>query len=143
MEQESGEEKEEEKVDCPILSSRTVQEEPNTMMWNLIIKSHVDLGLFLEAFLLYKRMREVGALHDIFTFTSINQALSCIRSAVFAKVIHCQAIQMGLDPDLYFCNTMIDVYVKCGCLRCARNLFDAMSVRDLVSWTSMIAFPSN
>lgn len=118
----------------------TVQEEPNTMMWNLVIRSHVDLGLFRAAFLLYRQMRKAGVRHDNFTFPLINQALSSIRSdSVFGKMIHCQAIQMGFDLDLYFCNTMIDVYVNCGCVSCARNLFDIMLQRDLVSWTSMIA----
>lgn len=119
---------------------RTAREDSNTIMWNLVIKSHVDLGLFHEAFLLYKQMREVGVLHDTFTFPLLNQALSSMRGdAVLGKMIHCQAIQMGLDLDLYFCNTMIDAYVKCGSISSARNLFDVMSKRDLVSWTSVIS----
>ncbi|XP_028808711.1 pentatricopeptide repeat-containing protein At4g19191, mitochondrial-like [Neltuma alba] len=119
---------------------RTLRKEPDTMMWNLVIKTLVELGLPRAAFLLYKQMRIAGVLHDAFTFPAINQALSAIRSdAVFAKMFHCQAIQMGLDIDLYFYNTMIDVYVKCGCVTSARNLFDVMFHRDLVSWTSLIS----
>ncbi|XP_054801558.1 pentatricopeptide repeat-containing protein At4g19191, mitochondrial-like [Prosopis cineraria] len=118
----------------------TLREEPSTKMWNLVIKSQVNLGLFHAAFLSYKKMRAAEVLHDAFTFPTINLALSATRiDVVFAKMIHCQAIQFGLDMDLYFCNTMIEVYVKCGCVASARNLFDVMSHRDLVSWTSLIS----
>ncbi|TKY53292.1 Pentatricopeptide repeat-containing protein [Spatholobus suberectus] len=109
-------------------------------MWNLTIRSHVDLGLFHSAFSVYKKMRQKGVPHDGFTFPIVNRALSSMRvDAVYGKMIHCVATQMGLDEDLYFCNTMIDVYVKCGCIGCARQLFDEMLQRDVVSWTSMIA----
>ncbi|KAK7345101.1 hypothetical protein VNO77_15536 [Canavalia gladiata] len=117
-------------------------DEPNNtpMMWNLILRSHVDLGLFHSALSLYNNMRQKGVPHDNFTFPIVNRALSSIRiDVVYGKMIHCVATQMGLDEDLYFCNTMIDVYVKCGCVCCARHLFEEMWLRDVVSWTLMIA----
>lgn len=112
----------------------------NTMMWNLIIREHVDLGLFHSALSMYKKMRQMGVPHDTFTFPVVNRALSSIKTdVVYGKMIHCVAIQMGLDEDLYFCNTMVDVYVKCGCIGYGRRVFDLMSQRDVVSWTLMIA----
>ncbi|KAJ1409924.1 Tetratricopeptide-like helical domain superfamily [Sesbania bispinosa] len=118
----------------------TLENAPDIMMWNLIIRSHVDLGLFHSALSKYKKMRQMGVPHDTFTFPIVNRALSSIRTdAVYGKMVHCVAIQMGLDMDLYFCNTMIDVYVKCGCIGHARHLFDLMLQRDVVSWTLMIA----
>ncbi|RDX63922.1 Pentatricopeptide repeat-containing protein, partial [Mucuna pruriens] len=82
----------------------------------------------------------MGVPHDGFTLPIVNRALSCTRvDVMYGKMIHCVAARMGLDGDLYFCNTMIDVYVKCGCIGCARRLFDEMPKRDVVSWTLMIA----
>ncbi|KAI3471647.1 hypothetical protein Pfo_028297 [Paulownia fortunei] len=46
---------------------------------------------------------------------------------------------MGFGSDVYFCNTMIDAYVKSGCCANALKLFEEMPCRDLVSWTSMIS----
>ncbi|KAK6124875.1 hypothetical protein DH2020_041378 [Rehmannia glutinosa] len=54
-------------------------------------------------------------------------------------MIHCVAMQMGFQSDVYFCNTMIDAYVKRGCFVNALRVFDEMPYRDLVSWTSMIS----
>uniref|UniRef100_A0A7N2R7B5 Pentatricopeptide repeat-containing protein n=2 Tax=Quercus lobata TaxID=97700 RepID=A0A7N2R7B5_QUELO len=115
-------------------------EEPHTIAWNLIMKSHLDSGLFYSALLLYKTMRRLGVAHDSFTFPIVNQAVSSLQSDVmYGEMVHCVSTKMGFGFDVYFCNTMIEVYLKCGCVDYARKLFDAMSQRDLVSWTSMIS----
>ncbi|KAL0339734.1 UNVERIFIED_CONTAM: Pentatricopeptide repeat-containing protein, chloroplastic [Sesamum radiatum] len=54
-------------------------------------------------------------------------------------MIHCVAMQMGFESDVYFCNTMIEAYVKSGYSGNALKLFNEMPYRDLVSWTSMIS----
>lgn len=114
--------------------------EPNSALWNLIIKSHVGLGDLESAFLLYSKMHELGVVHDVFTFPIVNKALSLFRSDVVqAGMVHCLAIQMGFGLDVYFGNTMIELYVKCGYVVYARKLFDEMCQRDLVSWTAMIS----
>ncbi|KAK3037664.1 hypothetical protein RJ639_030441 [Escallonia herrerae] len=35
-------------------------------------------------------------------------------------------------------NAMLDMYVKCGCLITAREIFEKMETRDVFTWTSMI-----
>lgn len=85
-------------------------------------------------------MREVGVEHDGFTFPIVNHVIMSIWvDVVYAGMVHCVGIRMGFSADLYFCNTMMEVYGKCGCLVYARNVFDEMPNRDLVSWTSMIS----
>lgn len=109
-------------------------------MWNSIIKAHVDNNLVDSAFSLYKSMRELGVLHDSFTFPIINQAVLLRQDSLLcARIIHCLAVRMGFGSDVYFCNTMLDIYVKCGETGIGVQLFDEMSVRDLVSWTTMIS----
>ncbi|KAL8147339.1 pentatricopeptide repeat-containing protein At4g35130, chloroplastic-like [Apium graveolens] len=85
-------------------------------------------------------MRELGVLHDSFTFPIINQTVLLHQDKLSCgKIVHCLAIRMGFGLNVYFCNTMLDVYVKCGEVGLGVQLFDEMSVRDLVSWTTMIS----
>ncbi|XP_062007500.1 pentatricopeptide repeat-containing protein DOT4, chloroplastic-like [Rosa rugosa] len=115
-------------------------QEPNTMLWNLIVRTHIDSGRVDSALLLYRKMRELGVSHDCFTFPIVNKAVLLVGSDVrYAGMVHSVAIQMGFGLDVYFGNTMIEVYVKCGNLSYARKLFDEMPDTDLVSWTSMIS----
>ncbi|KAF5750263.1 pentatricopeptide repeat-containing protein [Tripterygium wilfordii] len=84
-------------------------------------------------------MRELGVVHDGFTFPIINRAVLLMRSGVtHGQMIHCNATKMGFGLDLYFCNTMIELYCNYGCVVYGRKMFDEMLVRDVVSWTSMI-----
>ncbi|XP_074296617.1 pentatricopeptide repeat-containing protein At1g11290, chloroplastic-like [Silene latifolia] len=85
-------------------------------------------------------MRQFGVQHDSYTLPIINQLylrFGCDLRC--GKMMHCVGIQMGFRLDVFFCNTMIEFYVKCGYISLARKLFDEMSLRDHVSWTSMIA----
>lgn len=112
----------------------------DTITWNLIIKSHVDFGYIEKALFLYRKMRKEGVKHDRFTFPIINRAVRSINAdAEFAKLIHCVAVKMGFGFDLYFGNTMVEIYGKCGCFSNAYKMFDEMFERDLVTWTSMIS----
>ncbi|XP_031396641.1 pentatricopeptide repeat-containing protein At4g19191, mitochondrial-like [Punica granatum] len=113
---------------------------PNIVLWNLIIKAHVDLGAPREGLVLYRRMRESAVKHDQFTFPIVNRAISAVNGDVLcAGMVHCLAVKMGFEADLYFCNTMIDAYCKRGKTSSAVNVFETMAQRDLVSWTSMIS----
>ena len=104
------------------------------------MKSHLDLGLFYSALLLYKTMRRLGVAHDSFTFPIVNQAVSSLQSDVmYGEMVHCVPTKMGFGFDVYFYNTMIEVYLNCGCVDYAPRLIDALSQRDLVSWTLMIS----
>jgi pentatricopeptide repeat protein len=41
---------------------------------------------------------------------------------------------------MFLCGTaLIDMYAKCGSIEIARQLFDKMPKRDVVSWSAMIA----
>ncbi|KAK3218008.1 hypothetical protein Dsin_011978 [Dipteronia sinensis] len=85
-------------------------------------------------------MRVLGIEHDTFTFPIINRALLLRKSDVlYGEMVHCVAMKMGSALELFFCNTMIEFYAKCGCLNYAYKVFDEMLERDLVTRTSMIS----
>ncbi|XXG58149.1 hypothetical protein AAC387_Pa04g0535 [Persea americana] len=81
-------------------------------------------------------MRQVGIQPDVFTFPTVNRAISCLQDG---GKIHSLAIQMGFASNVYFCNTLIGMYGRCGCVDSASRVFDEMPLRDVVSWTSMIS----
>ncbi|KAJ4967324.1 hypothetical protein NE237_019173 [Protea cynaroides] len=54
------------------------------------------------------------------------------------RALHHHMLAHNYDPDLFVTNHLINMYSKCGCLEVARQLFDQMSHRNLVSWTALI-----
>ena len=53
-------------------------------------------------------------------------------------VVHGQVIKNGMDPDLHFWDLLVNLYVKCGSLRCARLVLDELPERDVVSWNVLV-----
>ncbi|KAE8646637.1 pentatricopeptide repeat-containing protein At5g04780, mitochondrial [Cucumis sativus] len=54
------------------------------------------------------------------------------------KACHAQILLMGLKTDLLTSNILINMYSKCGSVDFARQVFDEMPSRSLVSWNTMI-----
>lgn len=55
------------------------------------------------------------------------------------RTAHRHVLEMGFGSDLYIGNSLIDMYARLGCLVEARDLFDGMPQRDVVTWNSMIS----
>lgn len=55
------------------------------------------------------------------------------------KSIHKQIIESGIELDSHLWVSLINFYAKCGCLSVARQVFDEMPQRDVVSWTTLIS----
>lgn len=54
------------------------------------------------------------------------------------KALHSHTIKFGFDSDLYVRTGLVDVYARAGDVVSARQLFDTMPERSLVSLTAMI-----
>ena len=55
------------------------------------------------------------------------------------KKIHALLCTSDMKVDVFLMNNLLSMYTKCGCLREARVIFDAMATsRDVVTWTTLI-----
>ncbi|XP_057873781.2 pentatricopeptide repeat-containing protein At4g02750 isoform X2 [Cryptomeria japonica] len=62
-----------------------------------------------------------------------------MKSGREAKRVHLYMIKHGFIPGLFLGNRLVNVYINCGMLDYARQVFDKMSTRDVVSWTTILA----
>ncbi|XP_058090881.1 pentatricopeptide repeat-containing protein At5g04780, mitochondrial-like [Magnolia sinica] len=60
------------------------------------------------------------------------------RSVAEGKSCHARAIQAGLQTDTLISNILINMYSKCGLIDSARQVFDRMLQRSIISWNTMI-----
>lgn len=73
---------------------------------------------------------------------SIATALSLSESSksyFLGTQIHAHIIRLGLVDDVFSQNNLLKMYAKCGVLSDGLKVFDAMTERNLVSWTLMIS----
>ncbi|KAJ0976695.1 hypothetical protein J5N97_012169 [Dioscorea zingiberensis] len=80
----------------------------------------------------------MGAI-DVFRLQALAQICAKKKLVVAGRCCHALALQAGLLSDTLMCNILVNLYSKCGQVQSARNVFDRMPVRSIVSWNTMIA----
>lgn len=96
---------------------------------------------------------EQGSSHDIGVLNStycrfvqvdpniyVRRLLECGNSKALAegKRVHGHIVKTSFEPSIYLWNCMIDMYVKCGRIKDACQVFDTMPERDVCSWTTVL-----
>ena len=107
--------------------------------WNVMIAVYVNNAMPAEAVAIFSQMEAHGVEPDAISIASVLPACGDLSALLFGRKIHEYVIRKRLQPNLSLENALIDMYAKCGCLECAREVFDQMKFRDVVSWTSMIS----
>ncbi|KAJ7550458.1 hypothetical protein O6H91_07G102400 [Diphasiastrum complanatum] len=107
--------------------------------WNALIAGYAKLGNSEEALTLCEQMKSEGLKLDRATFLGVLSACANLESIEKGKQFHAEAVEAGYETDLYVGNALIDMYAKCGSLFYARQVFQKMSKKDVISWTAMIA----
>lgn len=70
---------------------------------------------------------------------------TCLASAAAqgligkGRQIHTYLIKFGHQNTVFVCNSLINMYSKCGLVQEARAVFDRMANRETVSWNAMLA----
>ncbi|KAK7309247.1 hypothetical protein RJT34_05816 [Clitoria ternatea] len=113
--------------------------QPNKFMYNHLIRGYSNTHHPLKALLLYRQMVSSGLIPNQFTIPFVLKA--CAAKSLYweAVTVHAQAIKLGMGSHACVQNAILTVYVACRLLPSARQVFDDISDRTLVSWNSMIA----
>ncbi|XP_057826538.2 pentatricopeptide repeat-containing protein At3g09040, mitochondrial [Cryptomeria japonica] len=113
--------------------------EQDCVSWNLMIAAYRRCGYPHEALAVFHVMRRSGVQPDRFTFSSILPICAEIRDLDKGMGIHQIVIESTLLSDVVVGSALIDMYAKCGSIQKAREVFDKMPKRNVVTWNVMIA----
>ncbi|KAI4357064.1 hypothetical protein L6164_001038 [Bauhinia variegata] len=107
--------------------------------WTALIDGYVKNNNPAEALRSFVEMRSSGMKIDEVTIASILRAAGMSGNAYFGKWVHGFYVETGrVSWDVYIGNAIVDMYFKCGLLHDARQAFDEMPYRNVVSWTAII-----
>ncbi|XP_050230810.1 pentatricopeptide repeat-containing protein At4g35130, chloroplastic [Mercurialis annua] len=110
----------------------------NLVSWNTMIAAYVQNGWHREALELFNCLRKETLKLDAVTIASILPAFAELGSMSECKLIHCYIIKVDLSSNIIVSNAIIYMYARCGDLKTARQLFDGILYKNLVSWNTMI-----
>ncbi|XP_064938086.1 pentatricopeptide repeat-containing protein At3g03580-like [Musa acuminata AAA Group] len=117
----------------------TPRSKHNVFLWNSIIRARARNGMFAEALDCYEDMRKTKLRPDAFTLPSVISACAGLGDLRISREVHQHVVELGLMSDLYIGNALIGMYSRVGSLVDARDVFDGMARRDIVSWNSLIS----
>ncbi|XP_048225890.1 pentatricopeptide repeat-containing protein At3g03580 [Ricinus communis] len=111
----------------------------NVYQWNSVIRALTHNGLFSKALDLYFKMKDFNVKPDTYTFPSVINACAALGDFEIGNVVQNHVLEIGFGFDLYIGNALVDMYARFGDLVKARNVFEEMTQRDIVSWNSLIS----
>ncbi|OAY63324.1 Pentatricopeptide repeat-containing protein, chloroplastic [Ananas comosus] len=111
---------------------------PNVYSWAAMIGLRSRLGVHSKALRGFCDMLEAGEFPDNFVIPNALKASSALRWVFIGKGIHGYAWKMGFASCVYVLSSLVDFYGKCGASADARNVFEEMPERNVVSWNSML-----
>ncbi|KAJ8455754.1 hypothetical protein OPV22_035000 [Ensete ventricosum] len=106
--------------------------------WNALIVSCTRGALHADALSLFAEMHRRGLELDEFTYPSALNCAAYMGDSGTGRCIHCLVLLTGFDSHMHVANALVDMYGKLGSLNCARQVFDRMPKRDVVTWTSLL-----
>ncbi|XP_071712114.1 pentatricopeptide repeat-containing protein At2g22410, mitochondrial [Rutidosis leptorrhynchoides] len=106
--------------------------------WNSIINGYVKSGKPSEALRLYERMLADGIKPDEVTMIGVVSSCAQLENLNFGREFHRYIEENQVKVTVPLGNALMDMYMKCGDMDNARNLFDKMVKKSIVSWTIMV-----
>lgn len=106
--------------------------------WTAMIVGYVQCGQPEMALKLFMDKRWSDVMPNSVTVSSLLSACAQLENVNVGKMIHGLGIKLGLE-DSTMINALVDMYAKCHMIRDAHYIFDSVSVKDVVSWNSIIS----
>ncbi|XP_073142535.1 putative pentatricopeptide repeat-containing protein At2g01510 isoform X2 [Henckelia pumila] len=106
--------------------------------WTILIGGYSQNKQPHEAFNLYIEMRRLGMKPDYVTIIALLSGCDETVTKEDVLQVHTQIHKLGFDSALKVCNSLLDSYCKCQNLDLAFHLFEDMSIRDTITFNTVI-----
>ena len=100
--------------------------ELNEHSWTALIHGYLACGEFHHAFQIFKLMYSYHVYPSVYTFTGLVKRCADFQSLEKGWDIHAEIVKEGFEEDLYLGTILLDMYVKCGWVVEAHDVFDEL-----------------
>ncbi|XXG78319.1 hypothetical protein AAC387_Pa08g2283 [Persea americana] len=112
--------------------------ERNMVSFVTLIQGCSQCGEFDEAIGLFLRLHQGGHELNPFVFSTILKLLVHMEFEELCWCIHACIYKIGCDSDSFVGTALINAYSVSGLIGDARQVFDGIIEKDMVSWTGMV-----
>ncbi|EAY73376.1 hypothetical protein OsI_01257 [Oryza sativa Indica Group] len=111
----------------------------NVVSWTMVIGAYAQMKQPEEAIEVFRRMQVEGIEPDGVALLSVLSACGDLGVVDLGEWVHRFVLRRGLCQEIPLMNAIIDMYVKCGSVKKALEVFEGMEQKSIVTWTTMIA----
>ncbi|KAH7353034.1 hypothetical protein KP509_19G076100 [Ceratopteris richardii] len=108
--------------------------------WNVIISGYYQLGHYEDALQYFEKMKSHGLSPDTVTFACLLKVYGRLGAVKEGEGLYSQILEKGLLKEYNVLGSaLVDMFAKFGAFARAEEVFYKLPVRDVVSWTALIA----
>uniref|UniRef100_A0A3Q7EQG4 DYW domain-containing protein n=2 Tax=Solanum lycopersicum TaxID=4081 RepID=A0A3Q7EQG4_SOLLC len=112
--------------------------EKDVVSWTTMISGYAQHDHFSETLALFQEMLHEDSKPDETTLVSVLSACTHLSALDQGKWIHAYIRKNGLKVNSILGTTLVDMYMKCGCVENALEVFNAMEEKGVSSWNALI-----
>ncbi|KDP30264.1 hypothetical protein JCGZ_17046 [Jatropha curcas] len=113
--------------------------ERNAFLYNNLMTMYVNLGLYLDVIKVFVEMLQSGyCLPNNYTYPIVVKACSELLLLDLGRAVHGRTVMSVFGSHNYVQNSLLAMYMNCGEMETAKEVFNCMRERCVVSWNAMI-----
>ncbi|KAL8518776.1 hypothetical protein ACS0TY_009944 [Phlomoides rotata] len=109
---------------------------PSVSLINVVISGFSRNGFFEEGFRVFEHFSVPSLKLDSVTVASV---LSACGNVVIGMQVHCLAVKIGVERDPYAATSLMTMYLNCGELGFAANLFGLIENKNVVFYNAFLS----
>ncbi|KAH9626818.1 hypothetical protein KSS87_002463, partial [Heliosperma pusillum] len=113
--------------------------DPNDVTYNVMFKGYNNNGQYKDVVSLFGKMVELDVKPSCYTFPMVLKSCGKLSALREGQQVHSVVTKNGFRTNPYVGNTLIEMYSGAGKCGKAYKVFDEMSLRNIVAWTTMIS----
>ncbi|XP_022729844.1 pentatricopeptide repeat-containing protein At1g05750, chloroplastic isoform X2 [Durio zibethinus] len=110
----------------------------DVISWTALINGFAKRGFYEEALDWFREMMIFGVGPDYVSIIAVLTACANLGTLSIGLWVHRLVLKQSFRDNVRVNNSLIDMYSRCGRIEYAREVFDRMQKRTLVSWNSII-----
>ncbi|XP_059428127.1 pentatricopeptide repeat-containing protein At1g05750, chloroplastic-like [Corylus avellana] len=110
----------------------------DAISWTALMGGFIKKGHVEQALVWFREMQLSGVEPDYVTIIAVLSACANLGTLALGLWINRFVMKQDYGDNIRISNSLIDMYSRCGCIQFARQVFENMQKRTLVSWNSII-----
>ncbi|KAI6696719.1 hypothetical protein NL676_016838 [Syzygium grande] len=111
----------------------------NVVSWTAMISAYSQKGYASEALDLFQQMLRSDTEPNEFTFATILATCTGASGFQLGRQVHSLVIKNNYESQIFVGSSLLDMYAKAGKIHEAREVFECLPERDVVSCTAIIS----